>query len=179
MRSKETPSPHFRSRRRGAVQAASVHSTLLGCSSTPEGAVWPSTARWLLRQDSGSVGTLAGPAQVTRSASAFGLALSASMPHPTSCQSAIRAGRDRERIVDNAARHENWRKGGALPGVRTRRNEAGATARPRQRRRRCPPKSVVPGGPERRFAATAGVRRTIRAVTLRSVRDQPGLGGPD
>ena len=35
------------------------------CSSTPLGAACPSTPRWLLRQDSGSAGALAGPAQVT------------------------------------------------------------------------------------------------------------------
>jgi hypothetical protein len=33
------------------------------CCSTPLGAAWPSTLRWLLRKDSGSAGVLAGPAQ--------------------------------------------------------------------------------------------------------------------
>ena len=52
------------------------------------GAALPSTARWLLLNASGSAGALAGPAQVTRWASAFGLAPWASTPHPSSCQSA-------------------------------------------------------------------------------------------
>ena len=39
---------------------------------TPTGAAWPSTARWLFWHESDSAGPLAGMAQVTRSASAFG-----------------------------------------------------------------------------------------------------------
>lgn len=53
----------------------------------PFPAVRPRAARWLLRRDSGSAGALAVPAQVTRSASAFGLAPLASTPHPSSHQS--------------------------------------------------------------------------------------------
>ena len=69
------------------------------------GAAWPSTLRWLLRKDSGSAGALAGPAQVTRPASAFGISTVGvdAPPEPKGNSEPIV---NRGRVADDAKRLE-------------------------------------------------------------------------